>query len=393
MDVPPVVRDDFIYRDTLFVNIAEGKRHPRASVAELTSLLLPSKDAQAPKDQVAHWYEAQLLHYGLPRSKDKNTAKMRLLQAINKQELQVPAHIVRMEAEMKKEYAAAIRKAKSAVKAQEPVKDSEAPVKGKKRKADDQIGPEGTKVTVMSDGMTIHIERSTSTSAGASSQKGPAKPKASVKDKPAPKEKPVAKEKPTAKEKPAPKKESAPKKEPAPKKTPAPKEKPAAKAKPKAKEKSAAKDKPATKPATNPKSKTTQSPAKQGSTPLREPISISGVWNITCADIEERSPSEKGHLRLYLCVDHDSNKLWGGFSFSGTQGVFQMDDPDRSVDLRGQALLPIRWRAHQFGGPPLFHSGCTGSFGLGEDRSVKMIFRGLFEQLPELEIHATRRPV
>jgi hypothetical protein len=40
------------------------------------------------------------------------------LQAITKQELQVPANITKMEAEMKKEYAASIRKAKLAVKAE-----------------------------------------------------------------------------------------------------------------------------------------------------------------------------------------------------------------------------------------------------------------------------------
>jgi len=78
MDVPPIIRNDFIYRDTLFVNVSEGKRHPRASASELKGLLLPAK-GEVPKDQVAHWYEAQLLHYGLPRSKDMNTAKMRLL--------------------------------------------------------------------------------------------------------------------------------------------------------------------------------------------------------------------------------------------------------------------------------------------------------------------------
>lgn len=132
MDVAPIIRDNFVYRDTLFVNIGEGKRHPRASVTELSGLLLPAK-GEAPKDQVAHWYEAQLLHYGLPRSKDKNTAKMRLMQAINRDELKVPSEITKMEAEMKKEYANAIRKAKLALKAKEPDKESN-PRKRKKEK-------------------------------------------------------------------------------------------------------------------------------------------------------------------------------------------------------------------------------------------------------------------
>jgi len=32
---------------------------------------------------VGHWYEAQLRHYGLPPTKDKNAAKVRLLGALN----------------------------------------------------------------------------------------------------------------------------------------------------------------------------------------------------------------------------------------------------------------------------------------------------------------------
>lgn len=81
MNVPDVVRGDFVCQHVLFANVGEMKRHPRASVAELTSLLRPesAQKSTAPKDQVGHWYEAQLLHYGLPRSKEKNTAKMRLL--------------------------------------------------------------------------------------------------------------------------------------------------------------------------------------------------------------------------------------------------------------------------------------------------------------------------
>lgn len=48
MDIPPIVRNDFIYRDTLFVNISEGKRHPRASASELRGLLLQQR-AKYPK--------------------------------------------------------------------------------------------------------------------------------------------------------------------------------------------------------------------------------------------------------------------------------------------------------------------------------------------------------
>jgi hypothetical protein len=97
---PFVVRGEFVYHDTLFVDVGGAlKRHARASTGELKTYL----EGKAPKDQVAHWYEAQLIHYGLQRSKDKNTAKVRLQQALSQKKLAVPPHIVEMEASMKKD--------------------------------------------------------------------------------------------------------------------------------------------------------------------------------------------------------------------------------------------------------------------------------------------------
>lgn len=50
--VPPVVRGEFLYRDTLFVDVGgEGKRHPRASESELKDLL----NGRTPKDRVQHF--------------------------------------------------------------------------------------------------------------------------------------------------------------------------------------------------------------------------------------------------------------------------------------------------------------------------------------------------
>ncbi|KAK4995610.1 hypothetical protein LTR66_004613 [Elasticomyces elasticus] len=139
--VQPVTRGDFVYRNIFFVDVGNQNLHPRASVAELTALLRPdlgSASSSAAKDQVGHWYEAQLVHYGLPRSKVKNTAKMRLLQALNEGKLGVPAELVRQEAQMKKEYLAAKRKDKTLAK-------------GKKRKQPDEesaLGPKNVKAKV-----------------------------------------------------------------------------------------------------------------------------------------------------------------------------------------------------------------------------------------------------
>ena len=89
---------------------------------EITAILRPDlKKANAAlatsiKDPVGHWYEAQLIHYGLPPSKDKARAKMRLLEALNASKLVVPAHITALETSLRKEYEAAERRAKAEYK-------------------------------------------------------------------------------------------------------------------------------------------------------------------------------------------------------------------------------------------------------------------------------------
>jgi hypothetical protein len=107
---PFIICGEFVYHDALFVDVGGAlKRHARAPPSDLKIYL----DGKAPKDQVAHFYEAQLIHYGLQRSRDKNTAKVRLQQALSQKKLVVPPHIVEMEAQMKKDYAASIRKARN----------------------------------------------------------------------------------------------------------------------------------------------------------------------------------------------------------------------------------------------------------------------------------------
>ncbi len=144
---PPVSRGNFHYNGNLYVEVGNFNRHERATVEEITAILRPDlkKHKKAsidpPKDQVGHWYEAQLIHYGLPPSKDKARAKMRLLEALNSSAIVVPPNITAMEAEMKKEYAAAERKAKAQYKASRvPAKESEPPAVGKKRKQSEPSG-------------------------------------------------------------------------------------------------------------------------------------------------------------------------------------------------------------------------------------------------------------
>ncbi|KAL8760619.1 MAG: hypothetical protein Q9184_003209 [Pyrenodesmia sp. 2 TL-2023] len=117
----PAVKDHFLYNGDLYVDVGNLNRHKRATVAEITAVLRPdlkkAKNGGSIKDPVGHWYEAQLIHYGLPPSKDKARAKMRLLENLNQSNLKVPARITAIESELRKEFAAAERKAKAQHKA------------------------------------------------------------------------------------------------------------------------------------------------------------------------------------------------------------------------------------------------------------------------------------
>jgi hypothetical protein len=62
------------------------------------------------KDPVWHFYSAQLLHYGLPFTKEKNAAKVRLLNAMNAIQLEVPAWVLNLEGELRNEWEAENRK-------------------------------------------------------------------------------------------------------------------------------------------------------------------------------------------------------------------------------------------------------------------------------------------
>ncbi|KAI7786459.1 hypothetical protein LA080_003703 [Diaporthe eres] len=124
--VPPVDKDGFSYAgDSLFREASNLNRHRRATIPELKAHFAGKDNENRP----AHWYEAQLLHYGLPPSKVKGTAHKRLFDAVMaKGGLTVPAHIQKIEADLKKEWNKREREAKKVLKASEG--------KGTKRKAD-----------------------------------------------------------------------------------------------------------------------------------------------------------------------------------------------------------------------------------------------------------------
>ncbi|KAL1608666.1 hypothetical protein SLS59_001856 [Nothophoma quercina] len=121
---PPVHRDKFFYSSVLYADAGNDNHHPRAGVAELTALLRPeapkAKKSKTPeitepaKDPPWHFWTAQLIHYGLTSTKDKNAAKIRLLSALNGNRLEVPGWIQKLESEVKKEWEAENKRLKKA---------------------------------------------------------------------------------------------------------------------------------------------------------------------------------------------------------------------------------------------------------------------------------------
>lgn len=146
----------FVYHDTLFVDVGQGKRIPRATVTDLNTLLLPKKNAVPIKDETANFYIAQLMHYGLPKTKDKNTAKVRLTTALSAGQLTVPSDVQKIEAGLKKDYASLQRKAKLAARKEQDSTSAKSAA-GQKRKA---AAMEETKVTITIGDMNIAIDRS-----------------------------------------------------------------------------------------------------------------------------------------------------------------------------------------------------------------------------------------
>ncbi|RFU30517.1 hypothetical protein B7463_g5831, partial [Scytalidium lignicola] len=143
LGAPPVSEDGFTFVNGEFFAESSGQhQHRRATHAELKAHFTSGSD----KDHPAHWFEAQLIHYGLQPSKTKSVARMRLFDAVNAGKLVVPAHIAKLEGKLKKEWTKKDREAKKEPKGESRAEtkstmttENEAGAK-KKRKADDNIG-------------------------------------------------------------------------------------------------------------------------------------------------------------------------------------------------------------------------------------------------------------
>ncbi|KAH0490047.1 hypothetical protein TgHK011_001532 [Trichoderma gracile] len=109
-----VSEGNFSFTNGVFFAESSGhNKHRRATHEELRTHFASGSD----KDHTAHWFEAQLMHYGLPTSKTKSVARMRLFDAVRGGSLSVPLHITELEQRLKKEWTKRDRDEKKAAKA------------------------------------------------------------------------------------------------------------------------------------------------------------------------------------------------------------------------------------------------------------------------------------
>lgn len=389
MDAPEVRKGDFVYRDALFVDLGSNKRHARASPTELKDLLLPKKGS-TPQDQVAHWYEAQLLHYGLARTKDKNTAKVRLTNAITTKSLAVPKEILVMEGNMKKDYASILRKAKTgANKAQE---SKAATSRAKKTSSK-------TTIELEIDGVKLKIDREAIEAAK--------KKTATTKAAPKPKET-ASKAAPKPKATPQPKgakiSSSTPKPATAPKSSPA-----------KNLSKNASSDGPVARPKQTARrgkpfagTATSRPTPKPSKTYDHTPQSFYHNDGSSDAEMNDAPPPYDAHefdqeseseseasksgpvqvsgtyffpnpevhpLEITLQKDHRTHKFWGRFHVSSREGVIRIDD--MSGFSSGNAIK-FGWRSEdEDDGTLRFGRGCDGFMHFDGEGWMKGRFNGL----------------
>jgi hypothetical protein len=404
---PFVVRGEFVYHDTLFVDVGGAlKRHARASTGELKTYL----EGKAPKDQVAHWYEAQLIHYGLQRSKDKNTAKVRLQQALSQKKLAVPPHIVEMEAGMKKDYVASIKKSRSAASkaAKGGAEDhlvAKAP--GKKRKKSDEITEattatsKKTKITMKIGDVEVSIDHDSgdARSTGRKSKavaSSPATAASTAKGKAvrtlAPTRKPPATpqaRKTTQNDLQTPSVSALkfsgtpgqsiglPSKSAAPQKARV-KTEPKVKSEPNTGRGTPSKSAPKVKSEVKPETAASESPNSRF---------ITGVYNVSSPQLEEQYPGDANNFRFFLCVDNEAHKIWGGFELASKSGVLCITDDYTNIDVP----LSFGWRARDsHRGGLSFGRGCFGHVQFFGDREFSAT---VFNMFPEpVELQGERRP-
>lgn len=358
----PVEKDGFSYAGgDLYCQSSNFNRHRRATLPELKAHF-NGKDKE---DRPAHWYEAQLIHYGLPPSKVKGTAHKRLFDAVTKGGLSVPANIKKIENDLKKEWVKKEREAKKVVMESAAAKSSPAVSKGTKRKAPQATASNNT-VTITTtytiNGAAIIQDAAPAAKKPKTTPKKVNEPKATkaplkTTPKTTPKMTPKKANEPKATKTP-PKKASVPKAS-KPMKAPA-----APKSSSKVTSQRAGPSRPA--PAVASSSRAVNHDYDEPPPPYSEfggnnaPASrnyrahsqhpsprpklglLNGRYDVSCPDIEDDYPEYRN--KLSLIVTMDGNELWVKFDFGELTGMMNLPRPWDS----GEEEHVIHWRGQSY---------------------------------------------
>ena len=154
-NTPAIARDGFSFKDDKFYVTVDYHTHTRKDAAELYALLTYTppplaltkagkvakrqpKDTH--KDEEAHFYEAQLVHYGMKPLKTREPAKKRLLAGFggpDGKSLEVPNAILELEVALRKEWKeldAKMEEGRELIRAKE--KERKAKYRGAREKAE-----------------------------------------------------------------------------------------------------------------------------------------------------------------------------------------------------------------------------------------------------------------
>lgn len=358
----PISRHGFFYNGDLHVEVGDFNRHKRATLQELIALLRPdlkqSRAAAPPKDQVGHWYEAQLLHYGLPGSKVKATAKIRLLDALNAKKLAVPAWVSKLEDDLRKEYNAADKKARTEYKAAQGLGTggsgarAESASTNRKRKQSDSAVNVNVNINFAPSAGVIPHELS---SGGHQVSRVPAAKKARKTAAPTPEKKIAAKDsakkpkekRPIAKKTPVSKQTAGSpilSSQPAGFKAARVKKEEKSPAKIKSEKKLPTKNEPLVKSEYDLK----QEPSiKNEFTPTPNPPLglINGIYDIHCPAISDNFMTKKP---LTLLLTLATPTIWGAYDFGPFSGIMQICQRPYTASPIG---IPLQWRGREPGEP------------------------------------------
>ncbi|KAH7122720.1 hypothetical protein B0J11DRAFT_399509, partial [Dendryphion nanum] len=103
---PPIRRGEFLNISVLHADAGNGNHQPSRNY-------LRNRRAITPRVLFKRYLSYQiwerlswtlLVHYNLPATKDKNAAKVRLLNALNSFKLEVPSWIMNLESDLKKDW-------------------------------------------------------------------------------------------------------------------------------------------------------------------------------------------------------------------------------------------------------------------------------------------------